>query len=409
MLAIASFCYNEDMNRCIECGDPCPQRECDSCKRSARYGKDLLNCPSPFNSDWKETDTSLSTDFSGAKLIYKAERHTDELTGAQLGDIINLDDLRNVDTDTDTAAHCSEIIFRRYGECGAGCKSMEDKWKIFSLDDDGALTDGLRYVRGVNAYGCPQFLDTPDNLNEFWYAGWRLDGDHRMFGYYQARKADKLPKDENGNYLVGSYDLDTKEPIVAPLPLDCIIGNIMGNLGMDITAEFEKTQEYKYITGDMKSNGEFEIFWEDWYYNMKQHVGDGTVRGQVIWTSKFDTQTGNMSYVISGIRYDNVSYKVYEGAPSTAEPIFLTLKAIDLNTGAQTMLVDRYQFSGSEVWNININRTFNVAKNFTVRPGETQGPMPFIYIFVDWESTFDDEGNMNLYLHNKVSHWSLCD
>lgn len=398
------------MNACNLCGIPCGGDVCDSCKKTPRYKKDLLNCPDPWGNNGKETDTSLSTDFSGGSLIYKAERHTDTLLGKQLGEIINLGDLRNVDTDSDTAANCSELIFHRYGNCGAGCQSIEDAWVRFSLDDEGAKTDGLRYVRGVNVYGCPQFLDVPSNLNQFWYGGWRLDGDHRMFGYYQASQRDQLPKDKNGNFLVGSYDPETKEPIVAPLNLDCILGNLMGNLGMDLTAVFEKTQEYVYIDGSMTSTGWFTVKWEDWYYNRRQHVGDGVVYGQINWSTSFDSATGNMKYQITSIYYDRVQYYTDKGAPSTAEPIYLSLAGVNPVSKAQTAFFNHRVFNPSTNWTWDIKQDILLDKplDFVVRPGETQGPFPFLHIFVDWESTFDDQGDMYLYLKNKISGWKVC-
>lgn len=399
------------MNACNLCGLPCGGEVCSSCKKSARYNKDLLSCPSPFSGDnSKETDTKLSVDYSAAILNYAAERHTDEISGEQLGSIINLGDLRNVDTDTGSAASCSELIFRRYGNCGKGCRSIEDTWKIFSIDDDGAKTDGLRYVRGVNTYGCPQYLDTPSNPNQFWYGGWRLDGDHRMFGYYQPKQANELPRDEHGNFLVGSYDPETKEPMVAPLPLDCILGNIMSGIGMDVTATFEKIQEYNDIGGSFNNaTGEFDVYWTDWYYNRKRYVGKGHILGQVLYdTPRFDTKTGNMVYHIKGVRFDKVHYDTQQGAPSTAQPIYLTVKGIDLKTGAETVFFNSRNFNPNVNWDWDINQTISGEVDFTVRPGETQGPMAFMYFFLDWEQSFDDQGKFYVNFHNKLGGYSAC-
>lgn len=399
------------MHACSSCGTPCSQSVCNSCKKAARYNKNLLDCPNPFGGDNnQETDTSLSTDYSGAKLVYKGERHTDELLGSQLGELINLGDLRNVDTDSNTDAMCSELIFHRYGNCGKGCRSMEDRWTRFSLDDDGAKTDGLAYVRGVNVYGCPQYLDVPTNKNQFWYAGWRLDGDHRMFGYYQAAQRDQLPKDKDGNFLVGSYDPETKEPIVAPLPLNCILGNLVSNLGMDVTATFEKVQEYAYIDGYMDSVGDFIVKWRDEYYNHTQHVGDGYVYGQIRWRSEFDPATGNMLYKITSVYYDRVDYETDKGAPSTAEPIYLELYGVNPKTKEQVLLIPHREFNPNQKWSLDIQKdiVLDSPLEFTVRPGEKQGPYPFLNIFVDWESTFDDRGNMYLYLENKITGWTTC-
>lgn len=387
--------------------------ECNKCKKSkdscggckpARYSKGFPDCSNPFDDTNTETDTKLSLDYSGANLNYAAERHTDIITGQQLGSIINLGNLRDVNTDSDTDAMCSELIFHRYGECGDGCRSLEDAWTRVSIDDEGILTDAMPLVRGANVYGCPQYLQQPTNTSEYWYAGWRPSG---QFGYYQVVQAE-LPKAPNGNYIVASQDPTTGQPIIGELPLDCILSNLVGNTAMNLRAQFSKTQEYVYIGGTMLPSGEFTITWEDWYNSKTRHVGDGTVKGQVLWQAKFDTATGNMVYNITGVRYDNVSYKSLQGAPSTAEPIYLSLSGIDMQTGTQTAFFSHVEFNPNEDWTWTINQTINTNVTFIVTPGNTIGPLPFIYIFVDWESTFDDEGTMDLYVGNTLKSWSTC-
>lgn len=167
------------MNDCDKCTNPCNpcERGCKPARYSRGFTDNKCTC--------EETDTSLSIDYSGATLNYKAEKHTDKITGKQLGSIINLPDLRDVNIDYDFNAMCAEFIYHKFGECGDGCKSLEDSWNLFSIDQDGAKKDAIRYVRGANAYGCPEYLDVPSNLNEWWLAGWRLDGDHKQFGYFQ--------------------------------------------------------------------------------------------------------------------------------------------------------------------------------------------------------------------------------
>lgn len=196
---------------CNPCNNPCNK----GCK-PARYSKsfNLGNC------DCEETDTKLSLNVSGGTLNYAAEKHTDIITGAQLGSIINFNDLRDVNIDYDFDAMCGEMIYHKYGECGDGCRSLEDAWNLFSIDSDGALQNQIKYVRGANAYGCPVFLDVPTNENQYWYAGWRPNG---QFGYYQNTPVTTLPKDSNGNTLVVSQDPTTKQPIIGPLDINSFL------------------------------------------------------------------------------------------------------------------------------------------------------------------------------------------
>lgn len=159
---------------CNECNNPCKK----GCK-PAKYARGFYDKDNTCG----ETDTKLSTDYSSATLNYAAEKHTDQITGSQLGGLINLPDLRDVNIDYDFNAMCGEFIYHKYGECGDGCKSLEDAWNIFTIDSDGAKQNQIQYMRGANAYGCPVFLDVPSNQNQYWFAGWRPNG---QFGYYQA-------------------------------------------------------------------------------------------------------------------------------------------------------------------------------------------------------------------------------
>lgn len=395
------------MSGCNSCNKGC--NPCQKGCKPARYARGFgpgCDCP-------EETDTKLSIDVGGATLNYSAERHTDVITGSMLGSIITLPDLRDTDIDYDSFdSMCAELIYHKYGECGDGCRSAKDAWTTFALDDEGAKQNAIRYVRGVNAYGCPVFLDVPDKLDEYWYAGWRTDGEgNKQFGYYQAQQAPELPKDNNGNYLVSSQDPVTKQPIIAPLPLNCILGNIMGSVGMSVTAQFSKTQEYKYITGSFnRSTGAFSIFWEDWYYNRTRHVGDGLVTGTINFTSTFDTQTGNMKYIVDSVYYDKVNYTTDQGAPSTAQPIYLTLRSYQQPSGQEGSLgIDHRNFNPNTNWTWDINQTVS-WNNYTiaVAPGATLSPLNFIYIFVDWEQSYDDEGYMQLVFSNLLQGWNPC-
>lgn len=386
--------------------------DCNPCKRGckpAHYARGFgsgCDCP-------EETDTKLSVDVGGATLNYAAERHTEVIAGSMLGSIITLPDLRDTDIDYDSFdSMCAELIYHKYGECGDGCRSAKDAWTTFALDDEGAKQNAIRYVRGANAYGCPVFLDIPSNPGEYWYAGWRTDGDgNKQFGYYQSRLVNELPKNENGDYLVASQDPNTKQPIIAPLPLNCILGNIMGNLGIDVNAQFSKTQEYEFIAGGFNTlNGTFWIKWEDYYFNRQRHVGTGLVTGTINFTSSFDIKTGNMVYIVDNIYYDKVTYTTDQGAPSTAQPIYLTLRSYQQPQGATGSLnIEHREFNPNTNWTWDIGTSISWNDyNITVAPGQTLSPLNFIYIFVDWEQSFDDEGYMQLVFRNKLSGWNPC-
>lgn len=217
-----------DCNSCQnDCGNPC-----NGCG-PAHYDHSFSITASPFDpTTWNvhycgkmfpvkipqiaETDTTLSTNYSNATLNYNSERHVDTTTGAQLGALINVGDLRDVEADYDTDAMCYELVYHKYGECGEGCQSVENRWTTFSIDSQNALANQLKYVRGANVYGCPQFLDVPSNTSQYWLAGWRGNG---QFGYMQPRSVTQLPTTTDGTPIAVSQDPATKEPIVGPIQI----------------------------------------------------------------------------------------------------------------------------------------------------------------------------------------------
>lgn len=165
-------------NKCNSCGaDPCG---C-GCK-PAKYGCDFDIMANPYDSSiWNvtiggatkrvkipkinETDTKLSTNYTSASLIYNAEKHTDIITGAQLGALIKMEDLR--DTEATNADSCDLMVFNPYcTDCGDGCKPKNARWTNYHIPDAGdcELTpddDGYYRVLIKNDCGCIQECRLP--------------------------------------------------------------------------------------------------------------------------------------------------------------------------------------------------------------------------------------------------------
>ena len=97
---------------CSICNNnPCGCNRCDP----AKYGCDFQIMANPYDASiWNvtingattrvkipkiaETDTKLSASYTNATLTYNAEKHIDTITGAQLGALINMEDLRDAET-----------------------------------------------------------------------------------------------------------------------------------------------------------------------------------------------------------------------------------------------------------------------------------------------------------------------
>lgn len=391
------------MNTCNKCNSPCKK----GCK-PARYSRGFPTCSSVFDAQG-ETDTKLSLDVSGATLNYAAERHTDTITGQQLGSIINLPDLRDVNFDYDFDAMCAEFIYHKYGDCGEGCQSLENSWNLFSIDQDGAKNNQIRYVRGANAYGCPVFLDVPPTLDEYWYAGWRQDGDgNKQFGYYQAAQRPELPTDADGNYLVASQDPVTKQPIMAPLP-PSNFDNLLANLASKVTGSFTKIQETPAFTADINSvTGAFQIKWNDWWPNLgvpSDHIGGGTISGKLNWKFSADSKTGNLTYLVKSIDFTQLSYDLDKGPRGYSGPHNLTIKGVAIPSGTETIVLDKYLLPLDQDWSIPLSTSIPCNQTITVAPGQSSIPYTFCYVYNDW-APFDDEGYLQATFHNTLQGWN---
>ncbi len=362
-----------------------------------------LNVPSA-----KIIDTSLSTNYSNATLIYTAEKHTDTITGQQLGSLIRVEDLRDTNCDYDTPSMCYELIYHKYGECGDGCKSVEDEWATFSIDNKDAKRDWLHYVRGVNVYGCPHFLDVPATPEEWWWTGWRTSGQHKEFGYFQPRhlSSQEFPKDEDGNHIFVSELPGTKEPVVSRLPLDCLFNNILGNLGMKVTSEWsviEQTPGFGATFNNM--TGAFTIRWTDWNDMAEtQRAGYGQINGQLVWTLSADIYTGAITVHISSVNFYSAKWTKDMGVTISTKPT-LNLSAVNLNTQALVPVITRT--FGDSSWTQALNVQVPCDVTLTINPGQQPlEPMNFCYIFVDWIK--DDKGYLGARFSPNLSGWNQC-
>lgn len=400
---------------CFDCDKPC-----EPCGPAA-YDCGISIAADPFdNSFWnvtlcgklhkvklptiKETDTRHSINVSNATINYQAEMHNETWTGAQVGSIISLGDLRDTRVDYDTDAMCYELIYHKYGDCGEGCKSLENAWSTFSIDNENALGSQIRYVRGANRYGCPYFLDVPATSSQYWFQGWR--GDTNENGYYQPSTVSTLPTAANGDPIVMSQNPTTKAPVVGTLPWNCVIENIFGNLGVAVQDVWDQRQgtagfgaSFDQITGD------FQIRWSDWN-NLEQtrKAGDGLIKGKLNWDVSFDVKTGNLTYIIHNLYYESVAWTKAEGTLGATYPS-LTLKGITFPGATQTDVITNFTYGASNVSQV-LNVTIPIGQTIIVAPGQTVGPFNFAYIYVDW--TLDDEGYLGVQFASRLTGWKAC-
>lgn len=221
------------MNACYKCSscgsDPC---SCGGCK-PAKYGCDFNIMANPYDpSIWNvtingattrvkipkinETDTKLSTNYTSSSLIYNAEKHTDIIAGAQLGQLINLTDLR--DTEAANADSCDLLVYNPYcDECGDGCKPKNARWRNYHIPDAGDCElelddEGYYHVLIKDDCGCIKECKLPVMANGSTAISYMRDSvpDDPDFPWYYGIYNDtiNLHLAENAPQFFGKYDLE---------------------------------------------------------------------------------------------------------------------------------------------------------------------------------------------------------
>lgn len=393
-----------DNNYCNNCTNPCNR-----CKRAcAKPYFNLWNDPyDPSYWVWEmggesgkvkvpsfnETDTKLSINYSNPALTYSAEKHVDTITGPQLGSIINLDELRDVDATSPDA--CSILVFNP--GCGlCPCSPDEEMWKKYTIPD---ATEEL----------------TPDDQG----------------------RVKVLTKTDCGCI--------TEAFIPAQPDLECIITNIMNAIkpfeGEGVMIDTQSGGSTPEFYGGLNpATGDFFIHWSDWWrralldisllkddvrqtiggqeYN---RVGQGQVNGKLTTTSSFDYKTGKMTYTITRIYFDKTTYtRDYLGVLSvpmyhytwgafpgtydlSASHEILTQEGLALYNGH--LFWGPGQLTVDEV--ININKTYTGSYTVSVNPGGgTSSWIDVLRLYNDW-GDLDDDGIVKVRYKNPMN-WKQC-
>lgn len=163
-----------------------------------------------------ETCTNLSTDFSTASLIYNGECGQNIITGSQIGGLINLDDLRDVEVpDPDS---CDLLVFDPgCTDCGDGCKPKPAMWRNYHIPDAGDCeiepdSDGYYHVLIKDDCGCIKECRipvVPDGSSIINYTRDSVPDDPDFPWYYGCyNDTINLYLAQNAPQWFGKYDLE---------------------------------------------------------------------------------------------------------------------------------------------------------------------------------------------------------
>lgn len=202
-------------NKCNNCKEPCGCAEPVFSVEAMSDNPDILRFNVNGKSVWYdfepvvkagETCTTFNVNAVGRTLDYHGECSDQTISAKELGSILHLGDIGDVDagTITDNAI----LNYRKSGDCGEGCESESDGWKASNPIEVGGLS--LEYVLGSDADGKLMSLIPPADTTTFSYLAWRAQN---KAGWAKPTQVATIPND--GTYEYPLYlDPNTGEIVV---------------------------------------------------------------------------------------------------------------------------------------------------------------------------------------------------
>lgn len=115
-----------------------------------------------------ETDTNISIDTVKRVLNYMAERHVDQISAQELGSILHVADLGDVDITG--IANNAMFVYQKDSDCGEGCEGINNSWVAWNALEHQATS--LDTVMGFDANGKPFTLQKPTDTTKHYLIGW---------------------------------------------------------------------------------------------------------------------------------------------------------------------------------------------------------------------------------------------
>ena len=119
-----------------------------------------------------QTDTTVSADALKRALIHMAERHTDVISAKELGSILHIADIGDVDITGigDNAL----FVYQKNSDCAHGCQGIDNSWKAWNALEHQATS--LDTIMGFDENGKPYTLQRPASTNKHYLLGWAANG-----------------------------------------------------------------------------------------------------------------------------------------------------------------------------------------------------------------------------------------
>lgn len=203
-------------NPCNNCAEPCGRAEpvfsveaMPDDPTTLRFNVNGKSVWYDFESAIKagETCTALNVDAVNRTLNYHGECGDQTLSAKELGSIIHLGDLGDVDANTITDNGI--LNYRKSTDCPEGCESEVAGWVASNPVEIGESS--LDYILGADAEGKVESLMPPSNTSSFSYLAWAGANKAK---WVKPSIAASAPTDSNGKVWRLYVDPDTYELLI---------------------------------------------------------------------------------------------------------------------------------------------------------------------------------------------------
>ena len=164
-------------NECNKCKEPCGCAEPVFSIEAMPDDPDLMRFNVNGKSvwyDWEsvtkagETCTTVNIDTVNRTFNYHGECSDQTISAKELGSILHLGDLGDVDAGTITDNGI--LNYRKTGDCGEGCEGAGDGWVSSNPIEVGG--ESLDYILGSDSDGKMKSLMPPTDTTSFSYLAW---------------------------------------------------------------------------------------------------------------------------------------------------------------------------------------------------------------------------------------------
>lgn len=157
-----------------------------------------------------ETDTFLRVDQVSRVLKYLAENHVNNIRAQDLGAILHLADIGDINTNEVTQN--SLLVYKKESDCGQGCDEVQNQWSAWNATEH--LEDSAEKIMGFNESDSPVAIQPPVHTDQYYSLTWRA-GD--KVGYHQPVQISAPSTDENGYSHLIFENPTTHEPETLPV------------------------------------------------------------------------------------------------------------------------------------------------------------------------------------------------